>query len=253
MPLIIQGKFTPKDINGYYLGTGPDVSASLQARVANDTLEFLFVTPKDEDSIDCVVLELANCSIRYACGNLYEINCFEQPDEYVFSRIEVIRDTLPTIPQDSIIICFELDSALQEYEKSYMKIKVWYDYKAVEEEAKSKTYFKFRSTLSKRDNDYFHATIYPYQFGRAHEFPKRYPGLDFLSPFVRKESNISVNGANMITVKLHGLTADIFNQFYIAGEYVYCDGETLRWRDLTFKKTSDKRYEKLPRVGRPLK
>ena len=64
---------------------------------------------------------------------------------------------------------------------------------------------------------------------------------------------IRTNGANLITVKLNGFSVDLFDEFYIAGEYVYCDGETLRWRDLTFKKTSDKRYEKLPRVGRPLK
>ena len=53
--------------------------------------------------------------------------------------------------------------------------------------------------------------------------------------------------------RLPALASNWFGYFYIAGEYVYCDGETLRWRDLTFKKTNDKRYEKLPRVGRPLK
>ena len=250
-PLNVWSGGTESALSGYYEEINGDFD---RVYINGDTLIFYMERQLWMESKETELLELAVCRMQHACGNLYEINCFEQPDMYVLNRMEVIRDTLPDMPVDSLLIRFELDSTLQRYTNPEMYVELGCNYKFVRKKMALETDFTVYIPSWSRDSEVFNFSIQPdYANWGARYKPPRNIGISELRTSLTQFGEIRTNGANLITVKLNGFSVDLFDEFYIAGEYVYCDGETLRWRDLTFKKTSDKRYEKLPRVGRPLK
>ena len=252
-PLNVWSGGTESALSGYYT----KINGSFDRVYINgDTLIFYMERQLWMESKETELLELAVCRMQHACGNLYEINCFEQPDMYVLNRMEVIRDTLPDMPVDSVLIRFELDSISQEYGKDIMSIEInlGFGYNPIIKKARLITDFMVYSSPYRRESDWFSFSIFTTEGGRDGIFyPLRKLGIVELTTVMTPYWRTDLNGANLITVRLPALASNWFGYFYIAGEYVYCDGETLRWRDLTFKKTKDKRYEKLPRVGRPLK
>ena len=127
-PLNVWSGGTESALSGYYT----KINGSFDRVYINgDTLIFYMERQLWMESKETELLELAVCRMQHACGNLYEINCFEQPDMYVLNRMEVIRDTLPDMPVDSLLIRFELYSTLQRYTNPEMYVELGCNYKFV--------------------------------------------------------------------------------------------------------------------------
>ena len=245
LPLVVLGNDSQASLNGYYVEEGN----MFYACVKNDTLEFLFLEQLSMRPRDFAIAEEAICNMEHVCGDLFEINCFEQSDSYIINGLVVCRDTIPSLPSDSIKICFVLDSTLQRSSETDISIEVKNKIGTQRKQATLNTLFDIYYP-DKSESDVFSFTFYPYQFNSDQygtmKYPKSVELWNSLTPYVE----VPLNGANMITVKLNGLSADIFRELYISGAYVFCDGKTLRWRNITFVKDDDNDYVHYPRRGR---